>query len=129
MILLPQFTSWRLQLRSGTRTATLGNDPTATDPVNRTGWYYCQGVGLRNFVKKEMTNKCICKNQLLVNKLGLFLEDCDTARLSKNIRTLILDSLQTNALGEAPYVEDLIFDLGLLFELLDSMGSTKITSD
>jgi len=76
-----------------------------------------------------MMNKCICKNQLLVEKLGVFLEDCDTARLSKNIRTLVLDSLQTNALGEAPYAEDLVFDLALLFELLDSMGSTKIASD
>jgi hypothetical protein len=76
-----------------------------------------------------MTNKCTCKNQLLAKKVGVFLEDCDTARLSKNIRTLILDSLQTNALGEAPYAEDLMFDLGLLFELLDSMSSTKIASD
>lgn len=43
------------------------------------------------------------------------------SRLSRNLRTMLLEFLQHDDALEAPYLKDLLFDLQGLFELLEGM--------
>lgn len=44
-------------------------------------------------------------------------------RLSTNLRAMLIDFLMTDGATEAGYLQDLLYDLGGLFELLDVLES------
>lgn len=52
-----------------------------------------------------------------------FIKYHPASRLSKNLRTMLLEFLMTEGAMEAEYLQDLLFDLEGLFELLDAVDS------
>jgi len=51
-----------------------------------------------------------------------FLEYADASRLSRNLRKMLILYLQAEQLALPTYTDDLLYDLYILFELLDEVG-------
>lgn len=58
-----------------------------------------------------------------------FIEYHPARRLSTNLRTMLIDFLMTDGATESAYLQDLLYDLGGLFDLLDVLESESGTSD
>lgn len=54
-----------------------------------------------------------------------FLERHPARRLSRNLRTMLLEFLMREEVMEAPYLKDLLFDLEGLFALLDVLEKVQ----
>lgn len=60
----------------------------------------------------------------LHEKFAGFLSHCPGRRLSRNLRTMLLEFMMSSG-TEAPYIKDLLLDLESLFELLDAVEDTN----
>lgn len=60
----------------------------------------------------------------LHEKFAEFLWHCPGRRLSRNLRTMLLEFMMSSG-TEAPYIKDLLLDLESLFELLDAIEDTN----
>lgn len=74
-------------------------------------------------VKKRIKESIV--SPALQEKFFEFLSHCPANRLSRNLRTMLLEFLMSSG-TEAPYIKDLLIDLESLFALLDAMEDTKI---
>lgn len=59
----------------------------------------------------------------LQEKLLEFITHCPARRLSRNLRTMLLEFMMSSG-TEAPYIKDLLLDLESLFDLLDKIEDT-----
>lgn len=76
--------------------------------------------------KSKKSNKITRKlsqsaDQKMLEELSRFAEYHPPMRLSKNLRSLLMDFLSYDGAGEAPYLQDLVHDLQGLFELLEDI--------
>jgi hypothetical protein len=58
-----------------------------------------------------------------------FIDYHPAKRLSTNLRTMLIDFLTSEGGTEALYLQDLLYDIGGLFELLDVIDSREITTE
>lgn len=65
-------------------------------------------------------------NTQLLDELIRFQNAHPPARLSKNLRIMLLEFLQTEGAIESMYLDDLLYDLQGLFDLLDILQSEEI---
>ncbi len=62
---------------------------------------------------------------VLQEKIAHFKEYHPAARFATNLRTMLLEFLMCEGMIEVMYLEDLLYDLLGLFELLDAMEQEK----
>lgn len=61
----------------------------------------------------------------LQEALDSFVENHPINRLTRNLRTMLLEYLQHEGATESLYLQDLLFDLAGLFELLEVIASAE----
>ena len=76
---------------------------------------------------KKKSNKVIL-SKTLQNAFAIFIEDHPATRLSKNIRSMMFEFLMHDGAIEAMYLQDLLYDIEALFELLDTIQSETSTN-
>lgn len=67
-------------------------------------------------------------DQKILEELSRFAEYHPPLRLSKNLRSLLMDFLSYDGAGEAPYLQDLVHDLQGLFEFLEAIQQADTRS-
>jgi hypothetical protein len=59
--------------------------------------------------------------QDVLDQMESFIEFVPARRFSRILRTWLLEFLEYDGSMEAPYIQDLVLDLGMLFDLLDKI--------
>jgi len=83
-----------------------------------------KGLDVKNGIEENITSKDAPRaviSQRLLEQFERFYEYHPARRLSRNLRSMLLEFLMYDGSAEAEYLRDLMIDLDGLFSLLDTM--------